>query len=91
MAFCTPFSRMNGVPSTSPPLHIEDLQAVTRTVGIVSGDAVEPGDLPPAFMVAVDLPGYEAELPVGAFNYIAITPLALPFHGVIELAFSLTV
>jgi len=68
----------------SSPRHVEHLQAVAGPVGIVLRDVVESGNLPPAVGIAVDPLGYDAELPVGWFNGIAITALALPLHRGIE-------
>ena len=67
------------------PLHIEHLQAVAPSVGIVPGDVVEFRQLRPAVCIAVNLAGKQAQLPVGAFDHIAVTPLALPLHGYVTV------
>ena len=59
--------------------------SISHPVGVVLGDVDEPGQLPPALGIVVDLPGNDAESGVGAFNRVTIAALALPLHGVIEL------
>lgn len=69
---------------SASPRYVEHLQAIPHLVAVVLSDVAYSGDLRSAFRIAIDLFGYDPEIPIGAFNHIAIAPLTLSLQGIIQ-------